>query len=1233
MDSFFQSAYRSISKNKLWAALALLIAFIGLSAVVSKIQFEEDITKLIPINSENKDLGRVLETVNFTDKIIVNIQLKSGGSVDDLVQYAARFLDSVNTNCKEHIKNIQGKVANDDIQKTMDFVYNNLPLFLEDADYAKIQQKITKDSIVKTTRENYKTLISPSGIVAKKIIVKDPLGLSFIALKKLQQLGIGDGFTLKNGFLLSKDEKNILLFLTPKNPANETAENEKFVSILNHIKDQLNTVFEKKVYSGYYGAAFIAVANAQQIKKDIQFTAGIAMAFLLLVLMFFYKKLTIPLILFLPTLFGGLLAIALLYLIRTKISAISLGIGSVLLGVTLDYALHILTHIRNNNSVEKLYKDVAPSILMSSITTASAFLCLLFLKSQALQDLGIFASVSVLGASIFALLFIPQVYKTSVIKTENNTVLDKIAGYDLHKKKWGIVLIGILMITSIFTYSKVVFNQDIAELNFEPSHLIDARKRLDALTNINSKSVYLATYGNAKEEVLQANDSLYTSLQHLKETGKIVGFSSIGALVRSEKLQQERIKRWQAFWNADTRKSVQKNLIESGNELGFKPHTFNQFYSLIESDFKPIDIKGYDKVNAFTIDDYIVTKDNFTTITTLVKVDSANAKLVDATFEDRPQTLLIDRQRMNETFLGKLKNDFNRLIRYSILVILLLLLFFYRSLSLTLVTSIPIAITWFLTLGIMGLLHIEFNIFNIIISTFVFGLGIDYCIFITNGLLVEYRTGEKALPTHKTSIILSVITTILGVGVLIFAKHPALYTISLVSLIGILSAAFVAFTIQPLLFRLFIGSNKKRPISARMLVHSVLSFTYFGLGGLMASLFSILLKIIPISKKIKMGWFHKSISKLMGSVLYTNPFVKKEIVNKDGKTFEKPVMVIANHTSFLDVLAVGMLHPKMVYLVNDWVYNSPVFGTAVQSAGFYPVSQGLEKGVVHLQKKIDQGYSLVAFPEGSRSHTNKLKRFHKGAFFLAEQFNLDILPVLIHGNSEVLPKGTFIIKDGSITIKILDKILASDNHFGEGYRERTKKIGRHFREEFQSLRDKIEGETYFHANVLQDFRYKGDALYKEVRNDLKENKSPYKAILKAVGKKDTIIHLSQDHGQLDFLLTMDSRNRKITSFIANETSRAIFKNSFITNYHSKITVTNSIDEAMATRANVLIVNLNLAESASVLKKINDEVTILILLKESKSLSIENSNLTGFAINFENDNFILLKKANRHERTL
>ncbi len=405
MGKWFFKTYQFLLRNKIASAMLLLLLLFGLVVIVSKIRFEEDISKLIPINEDAQDLQKVLETVNFTDKIIVNIH--SNDSVDKahLTAYASEFLDSLNSQAGNYIKNVRGKVNEDDLQRTMDFVYENLPLFLESEDYKKIAAKLHKDSISAITEANYRTLISPSGIVSKNLILKDPLGLSFIALKKLRQLGINDNFILKDGFLVSKNERNILLFISPKYGSSETAENARFSERLYAIQNSINQKYNGTVNSELFGAALIAVANAAQIKNDIQFTVGIAIILLVVVFIFFYRKIYVPLVLFVPTIFGGLLAVALLAVLREEISAISLGIGSVLLGVTLDYSLHILTHIRNNETLESLYKDVTEPILMSSLTTALAFLCLLFLDSQALQDLGIFAAVSVLGASVFALFF------------------------------------------------------------------------------------------------------------------------------------------------------------------------------------------------------------------------------------------------------------------------------------------------------------------------------------------------------------------------------------------------------------------------------------------------------------------------------------------------------------------------------------------------------------------------------------------------------------------------------------------------------------------------------------------------------------------------------------------------------------------------------------------------------------------------------------------------------------
>ncbi|WP_396635951.1 1-acyl-sn-glycerol-3-phosphate acyltransferase [Maribacter sp. R77961] len=1226
MGNLLFRTYQGILKNKITSILVLLSVAGLLGFLASKISFEDDITSLIPSNEETQRIQKVLKSISFTDKIIVNIEKNPEASVDELTQYATDFIDSIQKTHASYIKNIQGKVADAQVLKTFDFVYDHLPLFLDKTDYEGINQKLSKDSITAITTQNYRTLISPSGIIAKKSILKDPLGLSFIALKKLQQLGVAENFKLKNGFLVNNAETNILLFITPVHPSSATVENKPLSDGLYKLQEKLQKRFNSKVEVSFFGAALVAVANAGQIKSDIQFTVSIAMMLLVILLILFYRAIRLPLILFAPTLFGALLALVFLYLLRPHISAISLGIGAILLGVTLDYALHILTHIRSGRSVKELYEEIAPSILMSSLTTAAAFLCLLFLDSQALQDLGIFAAVSVTGASLFALVFIPVVYRPKTIQVSKKNILDRISAVDLHKNKLAIGFLMLICITSVFTYKDVIFNQDISKLNYESEVLSKARQKLEKLTDIASKSIYLSTYGDDDETVLQRNDSIFKELQQLKQDKDLVNFTSVGSLIKSTKTQKRKINDWEMFWQKQKIDTLQRNLITSGTTLGFKPNTFNAFYGWLRTDFKTIAPKEFETIPALSTSDYIVTDENGTTITSLLKLKEENFDAVTARFKNSENTLLINRKQVNESFLGTLKNDFNSLLRYSLITVLIILLVFYRSLSLTLVTVIPIFLTWFLTVGIMGLLQIEFNIFNIIICSFIFGLGVDYSIFITNGLLAEYRTGGRILPTHKTSIILSVITTIAGVGVMIFAKHPALYTISKVSLIGIFSAAFVSFILQPLLFRLFIGNTRKRPISLRYFIHSVFSFFYFGTIGLLFSLYaSIVMKLRPNSVLKENLGFHQWVSKFMGSVLYTNPFVGKKVLNPHGEEFEKPAMIIANHTSFLDILCLGMLHPKMIFLVNDWVYNSPIFGSAAKFVGAYPVSGGVENGEAYLKKKVAQGFSIIAFPEGTRSTSNKIKRFHKGAFYLAEQLHMDILPVLIHGNSEVLPKGSFVIRDGSITVELLPRITPDDDTYGSSYKQQGKLIGAYFRDEFRRLRKKIETATYWHKTVLEHYRFKGSSLYDLIKSDLKDFAAPYKELCNIIGAKETIIHLSEDQGQLDLLLALDSIDRKIYSYIWDSSARSILKHNFLTHQYSKISVFDAPSAAFEITAQVLILNLKDIDMNKVKTKVSQEITTLILLKSSRNLNLAQLSLEDFSVLIQNDTFIVLKK--------
>tara|TARA_R100000935_G_scaffold38680_1_gene59920 strand:+ start:13902 stop:16343 length:2442 start_codon:yes stop_codon:yes gene_type:complete len=810
VSNFFLKTYRFFQQQKslFWVGMVLVFGVLGF--VASSIKLEEDISKLIPMTTENERLQKVLETANFSDKIIVHIQKQEKGTTEDLTNYAAQFLDSLDQNFKGTVKDVQGTVTDETALDVLDFVYENIPLFLTDDDYQTIAQKLNADSIANITKQHYNTLVSPTGLLAKKTIARDPLGISLLGIQQLKQLGVSEDFEVENGFLVSKDKAHLLLFITPKFPTSETDKNEAFVANLYTLQEQLNKQYSSTAAASYFGGVFIAVANAQQIKSDVQVTVSVALTLLVLLFMIFYRRLTIPIILLVPTLFGGLLSVAFLALFRGEISGISLGIGSVLLGVTLDYSLHILTHIRSGDGATILFHDVVKPILMSSLTTALAFLCLLFIDSQALQDLGVFAAISVLGAAVFSLFFIPQVYKGNAATRNKRTVLDLFSSYPFHTNKVLICLVLAALVLSIFTYKRVIFNKDISQLNYVPESLNKAEKELDTLLNTQSRSLYIVGHGTSLQEVLEANDDALSVLKQLKENDKLISYNSIAGLVASEKKQQQKIETWNRFWNTTLKDSTTQLLKKNGVAAGFKPNSFLQFYDVLEQDFEPLQLSEFETINTIATADFISSKNGFTTVTSLVKVSEEQSELVKQAFAQTEAILVIDRLDINETLLGNLKTDFNKLIYFSLGVVVFLLLLFYRNLKLTLVTILPILLTWFITLGIMGVLGLQFNVFNVIITTFIFGLGVDYSIFVTNGLLLDGTGPKIALATHKTAILLSVLTTVLGVGVLIFAKHPALHSIASVAVIGILSAMIISFTVQPLLYHFLIFKGLKK---------------------------------------------------------------------------------------------------------------------------------------------------------------------------------------------------------------------------------------------------------------------------------------------------------------------------------------------------------------------------------------------------------------------------------------
>lgn len=166
-----------------------------------------------------------------------------------------------------------------------------------------------------------------------------------------------------------------------------------------------------------------------------------------------------------------------------------------------------------------------------------------------------------------------------------------------------------------------------------------------------------------------------------------------------------------------------------------------------------------------------------------------------------------------------------------------------------------------------------------------------------------------------------------------------------------------------------------------------------------------------------------------------------EYLNADAPT---PRIIIANHTSLYDVLVVLGTYKRVTVLVQDWVYSNPFFGKLAEEAHFYEVKEGFENLLEKLREDVKQGYSILVFPEGHRSADGDVHRFHRGAFYLAEQLNLPIQPLLIRGMYGMLPKTEFRYASVPVSMEEMPLVMPNDSTFGTGYRARTIAFQRHY---------------------------------------------------------------------------------------------------------------------------------------------------------------------------------------------
>ena len=1228
MTQFFIGLYDYFERHKILFYLSLISCVLLMGFFALQVRFEENITQFFPDTKDSQNTIKVFDNLKIKDKII--IMLSSADTChrvepDSLIEAAGQLQQTLTEKAGGTlIKGIFAQVDQSLIGGATDFVYEHLPLFLTDTDYQRFDSLLTEKGIQAIMQKNYTNLLSPAGIALRSYILRDPLGLGSEALKHLQDFQLEANYEIYDEHIFSKDGSTLLMFITPVFSTGSTGKNDELIKILEeelqHVQGESPTIRAE-----YFGGPSVGVYNARQIKKDTILTSSLALLIIIIFIsLVFKRKRSIPLIIT-PVLFGGLFALFLIFFIKGSISAIAVGAGSAVMGIALSYSIHMLAHQNHVSTVQQLIKEIAYPLTVGSFTTIGAFMGLIFTSSDLLRDFGLFASLALVGTTLFCLIYLPHFLKGQADVKQGCIlrIIEKINAYSYEKNKW--LVGGILLITVIclFTSQKVGFNNDMMSLNYEPQHLKQSEEKLMQLFDSDEKTVLFVSVGKDMNQATETYAITNQKLSALKDQGLIKDYASASQFLISPQEQQLRLKRWKDYWTDEKQQQIREQLETAAAEYRFRPGSFDPFYQWLNQPFGEYHYTAQeDDISGKLLNEWQTSADSITMLISQIRISDQNKETVYQHFSKDQDVVIFDRSYFANKWVSAINDDFYLILYISSFLIFFALWFSYGRIELTLMSFLPMLVSWVIILGLMGILGIEFNIINIILSTFIFGIGDDFSIFIMDGLQNKYRTGQKVLNSHKTAIFFSAFTTVVGMGALVFAKHPALQSISLISILGMIAVVLVAYTIQPLIFRFFIAGPASKglpPYTLIGLIRTVLLFLLFFIGCIFLRVLIAVLYLVPVRKSSKQRLVCRLIQITCKGILLLATAVKKEHINKANERFQHPAIIIANHQSFIDILVLLSLSSKILMVTNHWVWHSPFFGAIIRYVDFYYIGEGYEQYMERMRKKVKEGYSIAIFPEGTRTYNGKMKRFHKGAFYLAETLQLDILPILLYGNNKIIAKAQpFNIRKGIIYTEILPRIPADDLSFGTTYQERTKRISAYMKEGYARIcREKNTTDNpAFYEALIQNYIYKGPVVEWYIRIKVKMERN-YRLFNRLIPVQGQITDIGCGFGPLCYMLSMLSEDRDILGIDYDEDKIALAQHGWLRNEHLQFRHGNALEYPLP-ESDVFILNdmlhyMSYEHQRTLLLKCADRLRSqgMIIIRDGNSANTSKHRLTRF----------------------
>ena len=835
IGALFVGIHRRLSASPVMAVLAVGLLLALVAGGLLQFRIGTQMTDALPEGEERDRMLSVMENFKLAAILLIHLEdTREEPNPDDLVELAD-YLDS-GLEATEQYKHIFCRVEADEQQSIYETIFPRRFYLLP---MEETLERSTPEGIRRGVSRTAIRLLSPQTGFAEPMMRRDPMGFGEAVLQRV--LAGQQQFTvdLYHGHFLSDDRRHALLLAEPLGQGMDIRAMDEMLQITEELFDEAR---KDERFEGLRiattGGPVYATSSAGIVKKDVRRAMGATGIGILLVFLLFFRNLRVMAMAFVPPAIGVAAGIALLGFSRGEVHGLGLGFGAAMLGITVDYTIHLFTRtlqleaeVPRVEAIRRALAEVSPSLGMGCLTTLIGFGTLLIADTQVLRDMSTLALGGIGSAFLLCVVIAPLAYRHLGGKSRPTTG-NRAAGLGLRlqafgahidRHPWRFLTVWVVVSAGMLVASTGLnFDGDIRNLDYQPEHVVEEDRQFQKVFGAGASGAMLVVDGENLEQALQANDKLDALLAQAIADGRLTSASSPASLLPSRATQLARL---QAI-HGDDPELLYARVTEASTGFGFVDGYFQPFFdefdAVVDGEIAPLEIGdlGGTAVGEM-LERRLAVTDGLAQVLTLVETTGENSGVREFIDEDLeagvfphdlaaeieealPGTLLISFPDLAARLMTKVQGDLARLGGVCLAALALVLLAYYRRPLPVLFALLPAVASFVYLAGMLALLEIPLNVLNVCGVAITLGVSIDYGIFVVDRMGAAETGGRVSamLGTTGTGVLVSAVTTIIGLGTMIMARNPAMQSMGMVVIAGIAGGLFTAVIGVPALMRI-----------------------------------------------------------------------------------------------------------------------------------------------------------------------------------------------------------------------------------------------------------------------------------------------------------------------------------------------------------------------------------------------------------------------------------------------